>query len=197
MKNRLIIEEKSGILSPTINGVLVIAKGMKVETYLYFKNWMKNSKKGEISDLELLMVLSVSRNGKDLPIPFSQSYRNNYKIGKYNHEWVQEEICWYRILGLIFGQGEGDKEIYRDKFILKEKEEETSTLEDYLSCKKTLLLYDWITGNKEMKRLEQDYFLYEGDVLRLAEGFCWLADSLAAIAKVLAGRKGGRKTLRR
>jgi len=53
---------------------------MKVETYLYFKNWMKNSKKGEISDLELLMVLSVSRNGKDLPIPFSQSYRNNYKI---------------------------------------------------------------------------------------------------------------------
>lgn len=80
MKNRLIIEEKSGILSPTINGVLVIAKGMKVETYLYFKNWMKNSKKGEISDLKLLMVLSVSRNGKDLPIPFSQSYRNNYKI---------------------------------------------------------------------------------------------------------------------
>jgi len=45
VKNRLIIEEKGGILSPTINGVLVIAKGIKVETYLCFKTWMKNSKK--------------------------------------------------------------------------------------------------------------------------------------------------------
>ncbi|GAI58934.1 unnamed protein product, partial [marine sediment metagenome] len=69
VKKRLIIEEKSGILSSTINGVLVIAKGIKVETYLYFKNWMKNSKQGEISNLELLIVLSLSRNGKDLPLP--------------------------------------------------------------------------------------------------------------------------------
>jgi len=34
-----------------------------------------------------------------------------------------------------------------------------------------------------MKSLEQEYILYKGDVLRLAEGFCWLADSLAAIAE--------------
>jgi len=183
VKNRLIMEEKSSILSPTVNGVLIIAKGIKVETYLCFKTWMKNSKKGEISNLELLIVLSVSRNGKDLPIPCSQSYRNDDKRGKCNHEWDREEICWCRILGLIFSQGEGDKEIYRDKFILKEGEEETSTLEDHLSCKKILLLYDWIKGNKEMKSLEQEYILYEGDVLCLADGFCWLADSLAAIAE--------------
>ncbi|GAG59647.1 unnamed protein product, partial [marine sediment metagenome] len=134
VKNRLIIEEKSGILSPTINGVLVIAKGIKVETYLCFKTWMKNSKKGEISDLELLIVLSVSRNGKDFPIPCSRSYRNDDKRGKYNHEWDREEVYWHKILGLIFDQGEGDKEIYRDKFILKEKDEETCTLVDYPSC---------------------------------------------------------------
>ncbi|MHC2994889.1 MAG: winged helix-turn-helix domain-containing protein [Candidatus Atribacteria bacterium] len=196
VKNQLIIEEKSGILSPTINGILVIAKGIKVETYLHFKNWMKGSKRREISDLELLMVLSLSRNGKDLPIPFSQSYRNDDKRGEYNHEWDQEEICWYRILGLIFGQCEEDKEIYRDKFILKEGEKETSTLEDYLSCKKTLLLYDWIKGNKEMKSLEQEYFLYEGDVLRLAEGFCWLADSLAAIAESACWKKKRKEDLK-
>lgn len=196
VKNKLIIEEKSGILSPTINGVLVIAKGIKVETYLYFKKWMKNSKKGEISNLELLIILSVSRNGKDLPIPFSQSYRNDDKRGEYNHEWEQEEIYWHKILGLIFSQGEGDKEIYRDKFILKEGEEEASTLEDYLSCKKILLLYDWIKGNKEMKSLEQEYFLYEGDVLRLAEGFCWLADSLAAIAESACWKKKRKEDLK-
>ncbi len=196
VKNQLIIEEKSGILSPTINGILIIAKGIKVETYLYFKKWMRNSKKGEISDLELLVILSLSRNGKDLPIPFSQSYRNDDKRGAYNHEWEQEEICWCRILSLIFSQGEGDKEIYRDKFILKEGEEEASTLEDYLSCKKILLLYDWIKGNKEMKSLEQEYFLYEGDVLRLAEGFCWLADSLAAIAESACWKKKRKEDLK-
>ncbi len=196
VKNRLIIEEKSGILSPTINGVLIIAKGIKVETYLYFKIWMKNSKKGEISDLELLIVLSLCRNGKDLPIPCSQSYRNDDKRGGYNHEWDGEEIYWHRILGLIFSQGEGDKEIYRDKFMLKEGEEETSTLVDYLSCKKTLLLYDWIKENKEMKSLEQGYFLYEGDVLRLAEGFCWLADSLAAIAESGCWKKKRKEDLK-
>jgi len=195
-KNKLIIEDKNGILSPTINGVLIIAKGIKVETYLYFKTWMKNSKKGEISDLELLIVLSVSKNGKDLPIPCSQSYRNDDKRGEYNQEWDQEEICWCRILGLIFNQGEGNKEIYREKFIPKEGEEETSTLEDYLSCKKTLLLYDWIKGNKEMKSLEQEYFLYERDVLRLAEGFCWLADSLAAIAESGCWKKKRKEDLK-
>jgi len=195
-KNKLITEEKSGILSPTINGILVIAKGIKVETYLHFKTWMKNSKKGEISNLELLIVLSLCKNGKDLPIPCSQSYRNDNKRGEYNHEWDQEEIYWHRILGLIFDQGERNKEIYRDKFILKEGEEETSTLEDYLSCKKTLLLYDWIKGNKEMKSLEQEYFLYEGDVLRLAEGFCWLADSLAAIAESGCWKKKRKEDLK-
>jgi len=197
VKNRLIIEDKSGILSPTANGVLVIAKGIKVETYLHFKHWMKNSKKGEISNLELLIVLSLSRNGKELPIPCSWSYRNDDKRGKYNYEWDREEIYWCRILGLIFGQGEGDKEIYRDKFILKEGEEETCTLVDYPFGKKILLLYDWIKGNKEMKSLEQEYFLYEGDVLRLAEGFCWLADSLAAIAETGCWKKKRKEGLKK
>jgi len=197
VKHRLIIEEKDGILSPTANGILVIAKGIKVETYLHFKNWMKNSKKGEISDLELLIVLSLCKNGKDLPIPFSRSYRNDDKRGGYNHEWDQEEVCWHKILGLIFDQGEGDKEIYRDKFILKEGEEEICTLEDYLSGKKILLLFDWIKGNKEMKSLEQEYILYEGDVLRLAEGFCWLADSLAAIAEYGCWKKKRKEDLKK
>jgi len=196
VKKKLIIEDKGGILSPTANGILIIAKGIKVETYLYFKHWMKNSKKGEISNLELLIVLSLSRNGKDLPIPFFQSYRNDDKRGEYNHKCDREEIYWHRILGLIFDQGEEDKEIYRDKFILKEEEEETSTLVDHLSCKKTLLLYDWIKGNKEMKNLEQEYILYERDVLRLAEGFGWLADSLAAIAESGCWKKKRKEDLK-
>ncbi|GAI06284.1 unnamed protein product, partial [marine sediment metagenome] len=62
---------------------------------------------------------------------------------------------------------------------------------------KTLLLYDWIKGNKEMKSLEQEYFLYERDVLRLANGFCWLADSLAAIAESGCWKKKRKEDLKK
>jgi len=47
-----------------------------------------------------------------------------------------------------------------------------------------------------MKGLEQEYFLYEGDVLRLAEGFCWLADSLAAIAESGCWKKKRKEDLK-
>jgi len=197
VENRLISEENSGILASTPNGVLVIAKGIKVETYLYFKHWMKNSKKGEISDLELLLVLALSRDGKELPIPCSWSYRNDYTRGVANLKWEEEGIYWYRILGLIFGQGEGEKEIYRDKLIIKEQTEDTSSFEEHLSCKKTLLMYDWIKGNKEMKDLEQEYLLGKGDILRLAGGFCWLADSLAGIVESSCWQKKRKKDLKK
>jgi len=47
-----------------------------------------------------------------------------------------------------------------------------------------------------MKSLEQEYFLYERDVLRLAEGFCWLADSLAAIAESACWKKKRKEDLK-
>ena len=47
-----------------------------------------------------------------------------------------------------------------------------------------------------MKSLEQEYILYRGDVLRLAEGFCWLADSLAAIAESVCWKKKRKEDLK-
>jgi len=66
-ENKLIREDKKGILSPTARGILITAKRIKVETYLFLKTWMKSSKKGEISDLEILFLLSLSQDGKELP----------------------------------------------------------------------------------------------------------------------------------
>jgi len=48
-----------------------------------------------------------------------------------------------------------------------------------------------------MKSLEQEYFLCKGDVLRLAEGFCWLADSLAAIAESGCWKKKRKEDLKK
>ena len=70
-------------------------------------------------------------------------------------------------------------------------------MEERLSFKKTLLLYDWIRGNKNVKTIEQEYNLYRGAIYRLGEGFSWLADSLAAIAENAGWKKGRKEDLNR
>ncbi len=66
---------------------------------------------------------------------------------------------------------------------MKKEKEETTSLEDFITFKKTHLLYDWIRGKKSVKAIEEEYGLYRGCIYRLGEGFSWLADSLSAIAE--------------
>ncbi len=181
-ENNLIEEDSNGNLSLTPNGILIAAKRIKIETFLFLKTWMNYSKKGEISNLEILYLLSQTPDGKELPIPFYHSSINDYKKERYKCD--REEIHAERILQLIFQQNEQDKKLYQAKILLSKcKEDKVFSLPEHLSFKKTLLLYDWITGVKNVKTIEQEYNLYQGAVYRLGEGFSWLADSLAAIAE--------------
>jgi len=181
VENRLIRKNKKGNFSPTTCGILIITKAIKVETYLYFRSWIKDSKKGEISNLEILLFLSMSLDGKELPIPFSLSCINDCKRERHNCE--QEEIYRNRILRLVCNQGEEDKKFYQDKLILKKDEERVFDLENCLAFKKTLLLYDWI-GSKKVKSIEEEYNIYRGSIKHLAESFSWLAESLANLAEI-------------
>ncbi|PKP61727.1 hypothetical protein CVT91_02105 [Candidatus Atribacteria bacterium HGW-Atribacteria-1] len=166
-ENKLIRGIKGGILYPTANGILIITKKIKVETYLFLKNWIEYSKKGEISDLKILLILAFSADGRALPLPSSPSYINDDKKGSYNRSCSCRGNYRNKLLPLVFEQGE-----------------EVGTPEDYLAFKKTHLLYDWIKGSKDIKTMEQEYGLYGGGAIyRLGEGFSWLADSLAEIAE--------------
>ncbi|MEN3189318.1 MAG: DEAD/DEAH box helicase [Atribacterota bacterium] len=180
-ENKLIRENRDGILSPTINGTLITAKNIKVETYLFLKNWMKHSKKGEISDLEILLLLAFSPNGMEIFLPCSSSCRDTYKKERYNLDWTGN--YWNKLLQLVFEQDEEDKKIYQDILILKKEKEEKLEWKDYLAFKKTHLLYDWIKESKDIKTLEQEYDLYGGTIRRLVDNFSWLTDSLAEIAE--------------
>ena len=190
--NQLVIEDDKGRLSPTSTGLLISAKGIKVATYLYFLSWIEKSIKGEISDLEVILTLTLSEDGKSLPIPYPQFYRKGYQIDRYNYtDW--KEIYRNKLLALIFNLGEEGKEIYQGEYGLTKGK---TTLEDYLAFKKTLLLYDWI-GERESKSIEQEYSLYRGGVERLGEGFSWLADSLAAIAEESGWSKGREEDIKK
>ncbi|MBA7566402.1 hypothetical protein ES708_08093 [subsurface metagenome] len=191
--NKLIREIKGGILSPTANGILITALKIKVETYIFFINWMEYSKKDKISDLEILLLLAFSADGRALPIPFSQFYRDDDIKGSYSQSCRGN----YRnkLLHLVLKQGDEDKKLYRDKIILKKVKEEAIPLESYLAFKKTCLLYDWIQGEKDIKSIEQKHGLYGGNFQLLGEGFSWLADSLMEIAKNEGWEKGREEDL--
>lgn len=190
-ENKLTEEDNKGILSLPPNGILIAAKRIKVETYLFFKTWINYSRKGEISNLEILYLLSQTPDGKELPIPFYRNCINNYKNERYDCQ--QEEVYGERILHLISEQNEEDKQLYQNNILLKKcKENEVLSLEENLSFIKTLLLYDWIRENKNLKTIEQEYKLYRGVIYKLREGFSWLADILAAIVEN-AGWKKKRK----
>lgn len=191
--NKLIREIKEGILSPTANGILVTALKIKVETYLFLKYWMRYCKKGEISELEILLLLAFSVDGKTLPIPFSQFYRDDEQKESYNRGCRGN----YRnkLLHLVIKQGDEDKKLFQNKIMFKKIKEDSIPLEDYLAFKKTCLLYDWIKGDKDIKTIEQESGLHGGVIQELGEGFSWLADSLMEIAKNEDWRKGREKDL--
>lgn len=191
--NRLIRIDENGVLSPTDSGILISAKRIKVETFLLFKSWLRYCKKGDISILEILFLLALSPDGKALPIPFSQSIRDDYKKGIYQYDYRKN--YWNKLLRLIFEQDGEDKELFREKILMKKEKDETTSLEDYIIYKKTHLLYDWIRGKKNVKTIEEEYGLYRGCIYRLGEGFSWLTDSLSEIAEGVGWEKKINKDL--
>ncbi|MBU4314745.1 MAG: DEAD/DEAH box helicase, partial [Actinobacteria bacterium] len=191
--NRLIRMNRNGVLSPTDSGILIAAKRIKVETFLFFKSWLRYCKNEDISILEILFLLALSPDGKALPIPFSQAIRDDYKKGIYQDGCKKN--YWNKLLHLIFEQGDEDKKLFRDKILMKKENEEINSLEDYITFMKTHLLYDWVEGKKSVKTIEEEYGLYRGCIYRLGEGFSWLADSLLAIAESVDWEKKYSKDL--
>ena len=190
---KLIREIKGGILSPTANGILITALKIKVETYIFFKNWMEYSKKREISELEILLLLAFSADGRALPIPFSQFYKDDDRKENYNRSCRGN--YGNKLLRLVIKQGDEDKKLFQDRIMLKKIKEDSIPLEDYLAFKKTCLLYNWIKGDKDNETIEQENGLYGGVIQVLGEGFSWLADSLMEIAKNDGWRKGREEDL--
>jgi len=165
-------------LSPTDEGILICAKGINMETYLFFRNYLEN-KAGKMSNLELITLMALSSEGKRSYLPFPQF---NHKTNRHNfNDWKYQ---YYNQIGeLIADQEEGYKEIYQD-IVGRDKEKISLDDQDYLSLKKAVLLYDWI-GEKEIRELEEGHKIYGGSIQKLGEEFSWLADSLRTAAESL------------
>ncbi len=169
-------------LSPTRAGILINSRGIDIDTYLLFKEYLEN-KRGKLTNLELITLLTKSSEGKNIPIPFPQFNQLTDYYKKSDWKYYYQD----KMVELVSDRGEDGKEIYQDILELNEENPDLDT-EGYLSIKKALLLYDWI-GNKEIKEIEEVYKIYGGAIRKLGEGFSWLADSLGGIAENLGWSK--------
>jgi helicase len=164
-------------LSPTRAGILINSRGIDLDTYLFFKEYLEN-KRGKLTNLELITLLTKSDRGKTIPIPFPQfnQITDYYKSGGCEYHYQD------KMVELVSDRGEDGKEIYQDILELDGEDHE-----------KALLLYDWI-GDKEIKEIEEIYKIYGGAIRKLGESFSWLADSLAAVGEDLGwGKKENKK----
>ena len=138
-----------------------------------------------MTNLEIITLLTKSGEGKIIPIPFPQfnQITDRYNRGDWKYYYQK------KMTELVSDRGEDGKEIYQDILDLNGEDRGLDLdIEDYLSIKKALLLYDWI-GAKEIKEIEEAYKIYGGAIRKLGEGFSWLADSLAAVAENLGWSK--------
>jgi helicase len=144
-------------LSPTRAGILINSRGIDLDTYLFFKEYLEN-KRGKLTNLELITLLTKSDRGKTIPIPFPQfnQITDYYKSGGCEYHYQD------KMVELVSDRGEDSKEIYQDILELDGEDHELET-KDYLSIKKALLLYDWI-GDKEIKEIEEIYKIYGGAI---------------------------------
>jgi len=171
-------------LSLTGAGVLINSRRIDMDTYLLFKEYLE-SKRGKLTNLEIITLLVKSGAGKNIPIPFPQFNQITDRYNKGGWKFYYQN----KMAELVSDRGEDGKEIYQDIIELDEEGYLFDLdIEEYLSIKKALLLYDWI-GDREIKEIEEAYKIYGGAIRKLGEGFSWLADSLAAVAENLGWSK--------
>jgi len=155
-------------------GRLVVSKGISFNTFVHFRGWLKENALESLNELEIIFLVAESIDGRKLLIPYPYSAQGKWK-----------EYLRMRFLNMIFEQGINHKPIFQMN-LNKDPEHKTNqtkneNLEKYLTIKKTLLMFDWLS-NKKLKEIEEEYGILSGSIQKIGEDFSWLVDTLAAIA---------------
>lgn len=172
-------------------GQLVTAKGITFQTYTHFLDWIKKSEKENISELEVLLLIAASKDGRAFLIEYPGSgYLRSKLKNKNSSMYKWQEYLRLRFLSQIFEHGEEGKHIFKHYLKAdssaqeigspKRAKQSKNELHTSLAIKNVLLMHDWING-KEWKELEEEYGILAGSIQKIGEGFSWLADTLAAL----------------
>jgi len=152
-------------LIPTPLGKNTAAKGIALETAVFFLEFLNNADPRNVSDFEILMLLAMSHDAIPVYIPLKRNERGQggylYELKKAIHDSMEETKPVFQSVWKITGM------------LSQEKER---------AVKKALMMNRWIS-NAETKEIENSYEVFSGAIKRVGEDFSWLAETLASLAK--------------
>jgi len=152
-------------LIPTPLGKNTAAKGIALETAVFFLEFLNNADPRNVSDFEILMLLAMSHDAIPVYIPLKRNERGQggylYELKKAIHDSMEETKPVFQSVWKISGM------------LSQEKEQ---------VVKKALMMNRWIS-NAETKEIENSYEVFSGAIKRVGEDFSWLAETLASLAK--------------
>mgnify|MGYP001232523291 CR=1 FL=1 len=152
-------------LIPTPLGKNTAAKGIALETAVFFLEFLNNADPRNVSDFEILMLLAMSHDAIPVYIPLKRNERGQggylYELKQAIHDSMEETKPVFQSVWKISGM------------LSQEKER---------AVKKALMMNRWIS-NAETKEIENSYEVFSGAIKRVGEDFSWLAETLASLAK--------------
>ncbi len=191
-KEKLIQHDSDNSYHISDMGSLIVSRGICFNTYVHFQKWLNGCHKNDISELEILFLIANSSDGENffIPSPGNRKLKNKKSL---SNKW--KEYLRMRMLSLVFELGEDNKTIFQlslDTYSNRETHETNinrkNDLKKNLAIKKTLLMFDWISG-RELREIEEEYGILNGAIQKIGEGFSWLVDTLAAIAGKIGWRE--------
>lgn len=152
-------------LIPTPLGKNTAAKGIALETAVFFLEFLNNADPRNVSDFEILMLLAMSHDAVPVYIPLKRNERGQggylYELKQAIHDSMEETKPVFQSVWKISGM------------LSQEKER---------AVKKALMMNRWIS-KVETKEIENSYEVFSGAIKRVGEDFSWLAETLASLAK--------------
>ncbi len=152
-------------LIPTPLGKNTAAKGIALETAVFFLEFLNNADPRNVSDFEILMLLAMSHDAIPVYIPLKRNERGQggylYELKQAIHDSMEETKPVFQSVWKISGM------------LSQEKER---------AVKKALMMNRWISP-AETKEIENSYEVFSGAIKRVGEDFSWLAETLASLAR--------------
>jgi len=152
-------------LIPTPLGKNTAAKGVALETAVFFIDFLRNADPRNISEIEILTLLAFCGDAVPVYIPLKKNERGyggyQQELRQVIHESMEENKPVFQSVWKITGM------------LAQEKER---------AIKKALMMSRWIS-KAETKEIENSYEVFSGAIKRVGEDFSWLAETLTALAR--------------
>jgi len=162
----IIVEDKYGRYIATEYGYIGATKGVYLDTLLKMISYIEKADVKKLTSkeglLEMLLMLSFTRDGFEIYVPLETQEIDNIK------EYLKSLLLKFEV----------NPRKYFDGIITK-----YWTYQDAQAVKRALCLYNWLSS-KETIDIEKAFVIHAGAIRRIAEEFSWLIDTLAELFSV-------------